>query len=155
MTTDIAKQQKTDKRMQISEPIKQAINLIVTEGLQMDEAARKANVSTRTLRLALKRPHVLRFLKEAREMLIVPIIAQNPRRLAELRDQNSNLGAAVRAAVAIEGLADSSAAMDARKAAPGVSIVILQQAPQHNQQKPGVTIDLTATPPTQGGEDGR
>ena len=82
MTNDVAKPQKTDRRKLIAEPIQQAIRLIVTEGLQMDEAAKQANVSTRTLRLALKRPHVLRFLKEEREMLMVPIHAQNPRRLS-------------------------------------------------------------------------
>ena len=91
MPNEVGKHQRTDRRMQISEPLKHALSLIVSDGLQMDEAAKQANISTRSLRLALKRKHVLAFLKEARQVFVEHISAQNPRRLAELRDQSVNL----------------------------------------------------------------
>lgn len=142
MTNEITKPRKTDRRMQISEPLKQALDLIVTDGLQMDEAARQANISTRSLRLSLKRPHVLAYLKQARDVFIAHISSQNPRRLAQLRDQDANMAAAVQAARVIETLSETSNPGGAsERNRPGVIVQIISAPPA--PQSPGVMIDVT------------
>lgn len=62
-----------------------ACKAIVWEGQELDQAASSAGLTTRALRLALQRPHVLAFLKEEREVLLAVARAQNIHHAIEVR----------------------------------------------------------------------
>lgn len=112
------------KRLRIGRKLRQVLDLMVFEGDDMAEAARKANTSTRAIRKALERRHVLAYLRARREVLRASICAGNPRRLGAIRDQNKNLSAAVRAVTALERQELAEAAASRAAVAPGIVIVI-------------------------------
>jgi hypothetical protein len=87
----------------------------------------KAGLTVRNMRLAMKRPHVLRYLRHERDVLLASYVAQNPRRLAALRDQSTNMAAAVRAAATLEMMHDNPAARGGASAPllPGLVIQIV------------------------------
>jgi hypothetical protein len=106
--------------------LKVACDAIVHDGLYWDQAAVRAGLSVRTMRLAMKRPHVLQYLRRERDVLLASYVAQNPRRLAELRDQSVNMAAAVRAAATLETMHDAPASRGAAgEPMPGLVIRIV------------------------------
>ncbi len=105
--------------------LKAACDAIVHEAKPWNEAAVQAGLTVRSMRLALERPHVLAYLRTAKEVLRQSLCAANPRRLAELRDQSANPAAAVRAAVALEQLVGGVAAPGSAVQAPGLVIVVM------------------------------
>jgi hypothetical protein len=144
----------------VSGRLKIALDLMTWEGLQWDEAALKANLTVRAMRLALKRPHVLKYLRAERGVLLASASGQNLHALARLRDQEENKAAAVQAARTLEGLASEQFGPVSRgigggaragylidlsdDQSPGVVIQIINSpAPQ---QQPGEMIDVTPNP---------
>lgn len=123
--------------------LRDACDAIVHEGMSWDKAAVKAGLTVRTMRLALERPHVLRHLREQKEVLRLSLVAQNPRRLAQLRDQDENKSAAVNAARALENTGDDQNAPGARPMTPGLTIIIHNRAtaPGTSMPTPGIVID--------------
>jgi hypothetical protein len=110
--------------------VQAACDLIVHQGIEWDQAAVKVGLTVRAMRLALKRPHVLAYLKQEKLVLLASITAQNPRRLAQLRDQNSNPAASVRAAVALDQMMEGGAGSLGRPTmAPGSTIQIVNAIP--------------------------
>jgi hypothetical protein len=109
MTNDLATKPETDaaksRPMRVTGKLKAVCDAMVWEGLRWDTAALKLNFRTRSMRLAMQRPHVLRYIAAQRRVLLAQSSGQNLHRLGELRDQNSNPAAAVQAARALEGLA--------------------------------------------------
>src|SRR5205814_1925198 len=101
---------KIDRRTQISPQLKAALDSMIEQGLQFDEAAVKQKMTVRAMRLALKRPNVIRYLREARHVFLTHVGAANIRRLRDLRDQDDNRNAAVAAARTIEGLIEDNPA---------------------------------------------
>jgi hypothetical protein len=89
----------------VSGRLKAALDDMTWNGTAWEEAARKANLTVRAMRLALKRPQVLRYLRHERGVLLASASGQNLHALAKLRDQDENKAAAVQAARALEGLA--------------------------------------------------
>ena len=81
---------------------------MVEDGLMWDQAAVKAGMHVRSMRLALKKSRVLTYLKQARQIFLASVGAGNLRRLAQLRDQDDNRNAAVAAARTIEGLIETT-----------------------------------------------
>jgi hypothetical protein len=110
LTTSAAKPPKIDRRTQISPQLKAALDSMVEDGLQFDEAAVKQKMTVRAMRLALKRPNVIKYLREARYVFLAHVGAANIRRLRDLRDQDENRAAAVAAARTIEGLIEDTSA---------------------------------------------
>ena len=82
--------------------LKHALDLMTWEGVPWNEAALKAGLSTRTMRLALKKSHVLKYLRAERGVLMAQASASTFHRLDELMRQDENRGAAVAAARTIE-----------------------------------------------------
>jgi hypothetical protein len=120
------------------------------------------------MRLALKRPNVIRYLREARQVFLTHVGAANIRRLRDLRDQDENRNAAVGAARTIEGLIEDTSANGLGIGRPragwaidlgedqraGVVIQIVNSPGR--QQAPGDdAIDVSSLPPREGGKDGR
>jgi hypothetical protein len=95
------------RRGQVTGALKLACDAIVHEKLSWEEAADKAGLKRRTLRLALEKRHVSDYIKAEREVLLTAICAQNPKRLAEIRDQDDNRAAAVRAVSELEAMRSS------------------------------------------------
>lgn len=129
----------------VSGRLKAACDDMVWNATPWEEAARKANLTVRAMRLAMKRPQVLAYLKRERGVVLAHITLQNPHRLAELRDQDENRAAAVQAARALEALTEGDRPMsDAPSERPGVVIQIIQ--PAVRARAPGITIDMTPNP---------
>ncbi|MGV7215900.1 hypothetical protein [Bradyrhizobium sp. UFLA05-112] len=125
----------------VSGRLKAACDDMVWNGTPWEEAATKANLTVRAMRLAMKRPQVLAYLKAERGVVLAQLTLQNPRRLAELRDQNENRAAAVQAARALEAISEADGPRgDSPNDRPGVVIQIIGAAPAG---APGVSIDVT------------
>jgi hypothetical protein len=123
---------------QVSGRLKAAIDLMTWHGKPYDEAAKAAGLTTRALRMALEKEHVLRYMRSQRRALLA---SEGPRtiiRLTELRENSTNMNAAVAASRTILSIADD----DARRAGPG-----------HGATQPGFVIvcrgDVDVHPPPQ------
>jgi hypothetical protein len=79
----------------VSGRLKTALDDMIENGTPWDEAAPKANLTVRAMRLALKRPVVLKYLRQERHVLLARMSPQNLHALAKLRDQDDNKAAAV------------------------------------------------------------
>jgi hypothetical protein len=135
----------TDRRLKITGKLKTALDLMVwgnTDGIPLDydDAARTANLTARSMRRALERPHVRMYLRQQRDVFRASISARVIFRLDELARQNDNRGAAVSASRAILQL-DEEAETRPRslhQVVPGLVLVI--NAPSSATPKP---IDVT------------
>jgi hypothetical protein len=140
--------------------LKAVCDLMVWEGMPWNDAAQKMNFRTRSMRLAMERPHVLKYLTAQRRVLLAQSSGQNLHRLGKLRDQDSNPAAAVQAARALEALAveaqggaSASGASSGRAGwvidlgseptAPGLVIHVHHPAPAPDA---GLMIDVTPNP---------
>ena len=89
----------------VSGRLKAALDDMVWNATPWEEAAKKANLTVRAMRLAMERPHILAYLRAGRRVRLATMSPKNLQRLGELRDQDDNSTAAVQAAKALEGLA--------------------------------------------------
>jgi hypothetical protein len=147
----------------VSGKLKTALDDMCWNGTPWDEAARKVNFRVRSMRMAMGKPHVLKYLRLQRGVVLAQASSRNLQRLGELRDQDINMAAAVQAARALEGLATeqfspvvqgygrrgSGYVIDlSEDQKPGVVIVINNPAPP----RPGDdALDITPTIPVQRG----
>lgn len=116
---------KRDRSAEISPKLRVCLDAMIERGLELQDAAKEGGMTSRGLRLSLSRLAVKTYLKRARAEFISSIRASNPKRLRELRDQESNPAAAVRAAVAIEQLAEQEERDGvAHRWEPGITIII-------------------------------
>jgi hypothetical protein len=129
-TTEVAPMKRpptqvASKPGQVTGRLAHAISLMVERGTPWDEAAVKAGLTVRSMRLSLQKRHVLAHLWRERQVFLAGICAANPRRLAEIRDSDRNLAASVRAVSELESMAGSpSAQVAATQTSPGLTIVI-------------------------------
>jgi hypothetical protein len=105
-----------------------ACRRIVHEGEELDEAAHAADLTTRTLRLALAKPHVIAWVKAEREVFRAYVSAQNIHHAKKMRDTSGNAMAKLGAMKLIEQIGDDAPASSAQSA-PGMVIVVVNQAP--------------------------
>jgi hypothetical protein len=121
----------------VSGRLKAALDDMTWNGTPWEEAAVKANLTVRAMRLAMKRPAVLKYLRAERGILLASASAQNLHALAKIRDQGENRAAAVQAARALEGLASEQFGETGRPGSGSRAgyLIDLSDAP-----KPGVTI---------------
>jgi hypothetical protein len=143
----------------VSGRLKSALDDMIENGTPWDHAAPKANLTVRAMRLALKRPVVLKYLRQERHVLLARMSPQNLHALAKLRDQDENKAAAVQAARTLEGLASevyggAGSGMGGPRAGylidlsdeqrPGVVIQIINPPARDPQgPQPGAVIDVT------------
>jgi hypothetical protein len=92
----------------VSGRLKAALDDMTWNGTAWEEAARKANLTVRAMRLAMKRPAVLKYLRAERGVLMAQASAATFHRLNELMHQDENRGAAVAAARTIEGMTNEA-----------------------------------------------
>lgn len=118
---------KQPKRARIGKKLQTAIDAIVFEGADLQAAAQTAKTSTRVLRRALERRHVLAHLKRRREVLRTSARGSNIRRLVEIRDAANNMPA-VQAIRELERMDDGDEIAAAARRSPGVVILVTGNA---------------------------
>jgi hypothetical protein len=118
-------------QLRITPRVKRAIELIVHECKPWHEAAIETGMTTRNMRLALERPHVMAYYKQQLKVLRDCRAARNIHRLCEIADAENNMPA-VNAIKALEQLSDEQT-NNKQTTAPGVTIRI---------------VNVTATPAT-------
>lgn len=144
------------RRLTIRRKLKTALDLMVwgdKENVphEWDAAARAVNFNVAAMRKALERPHVRAYLNAQRTYCRDAIAAKNPRRLAQLRDQDENRGAAVKAIQVMEGFGaeDHGRAPGGTLTLPGLTIQIINPPPALTPARHGVTIDVDPMPTRQ------
>jgi len=142
MTNDLTTKPSADDTKslpkRVTGKLKAVCDAMVWDGMRWDEAAMKMNFRTRSMRMAMQRPHVLRYIAAQRRVLLAQSSGQNLHRLGELRDQDSNPAAAVQAARALEALA-----IEARGGPGGGALA--------GGPRAGYIIDLSGEQPTTAG----
>jgi hypothetical protein len=145
----------------VSGRLKSALDDMIENGTPWEQAAVKSNLTVRAMRLALKRPATLKYLRQERHVLLARMSPQNLHALAKLRDQEENKAAAVTAARSLEAMAsevygEGGGGMGGARAGylidlsdeprrAGVVVVIQPREQQQpaDQRRPGVMIDIT------------
>jgi hypothetical protein len=133
---------KVDKRERISPRLRHALDLMVwgdQNGKPLDypDAGRAVNMSARSMRKALEKYHVRKYLMEQKQVLRACLTSKSLWRLDEIATQRSNMNAAVNAIKAIDG--DEAAHAQSSAVAPGVVVRIVNiTAPA----APDPTIDI-------------
>lgn len=137
-------------RKQIRGKLKAALDAMVWQGQDWDEAARNINLTTAAMRKALGKPHVLAYLKHEREVFRSSMGGKTLVRLAELRDQDENRNAAVKACQVLEQLGETDSARGAAAGmprVPGMIIVIQTGSAQARSLPPVIDHDERGPPP--------
>jgi hypothetical protein len=133
----------------VSGRLKIALDDMIERGTPWEQAGVKANLTVRAMRLALKRPVVIQYLRDARRVWLSSATGENLNALARLRDQNSNMAAAVTAAKTLEGLATE-------QFEPG-SIAIGQPAAGYvidlSDERSGLSVRIVSPMPRRHGDD--
>lgn len=131
-----------NKRLKIGAKLRVAIDAIVFDGKPMDEAAKTANCTVRSIRRAFEKAHVLAYLKRRREVLRSSACGSNIHRLTQIRDAADNMPA-VNAIKMLEQIGEAeSMGSIAHRVAPGLTIVVVQQPAA---QAPQPTISAAYT----------
>lgn len=116
---------KKNRPLRISPKLREAIDCSITEGLPWSEAAVKCGLTTRAMRMALGKAHVIRYIQEKTAQFRVEISTRDVFRLAELRDQNENKVAAVNSIRLLRQLGDEDVRpLHTRNVTPGVVVII-------------------------------
>ena len=105
--------------------VKQAVELMVWHGKPFDQAAAEAGLTTRAMRLALAKPHVMAFYRAEMQVLRSSHEPRSIIRLAEIRDAANNMPAVQAAKHLLER--DQPNTSSSNAASPGVTIRILNQ----------------------------
>ena len=105
--------------------LKSALELMVDDGLRINEAAETVGMTTHAIREAFGKPHVLAFVRKRKQQLRESVSARNITRLAEIRDAADNMPA-VQAIKLLEEMGDEHAMRSQGvSASPGVTIRIV------------------------------
>lgn len=92
----------------VSGKLKQALDLMIWEGLKRADAAGKAGLSDHGMRAALKKPHVLAYFNAELASLRQSLRAKNIHRLDGIADDSPNQMAKVQAIRTLEQLTDAA-----------------------------------------------
>lgn len=130
------------KRLKIGSKLRCAIQAMVWDGLPLNEAAQKANLTTAAVRQALSKSHVLQYLKSEKEVLRSSVNTRNITRLAEIRDAADNMPA-VNAIKVLEELGEDSGNSGAHQRSAGL-VIVIQNTPM--QPTAPITIDGATIP---------
>ena len=108
VSTQQGKQVDKSPKNGIGGRLKAALDDMVWNGTKWDEAAWKANLTVRSMRMSMQKAHVLRYIRAQRGVLLAQSSAQTFHRLSELRDQDENRNAAVAAARTLEAMTNEA-----------------------------------------------
>jgi hypothetical protein len=94
------------KRLGVTGKLKIAIEAMVWDGLKREEAAAKAGLADNSVRVALRKSHVLRHYHDELAALRNSLRARNTHVLAGITEKSDNDAARVKAVQVLEGMAD-------------------------------------------------
>jgi hypothetical protein len=119
------------KRARLSNKLKSALDDMVWNGAPFDEAARAASYSVQSMRKALNRRHVLRYLREQKQVMRESVSAGNILTLREIRDRGSNDMARVKSVQVLEAMGDVEHTRlgSGEPSQPGLTIQIITSSP--------------------------
>jgi len=125
----------------ITPRVKQAIDAMVNDGADYQQAAKQVGLTSYALRLAFGKPHVLAHYKQQLKVFRDCRAARNIHRLCEIADADNNMPA-VNAIKALEMLGDEQT-NNKQTTSPGVTIRIVNVSatPQQHEQ---TTIEANA-----------
>ena len=126
----------------ITKRVKDAIDAIVERGIAYNEAAAESGLTTRAMRLALERPHVLSYLRGQLKVLRDARTPRNFHRLCAIADAADNLPA-VHAIRALELLSEDQAARRSDTPTPGVVLNIVHASSLVQPITPTKVIDVS------------
>jgi hypothetical protein len=134
----------------VSGRLKVALDEMIEQGTPWEQAAVKSNLTVRAMRLALKRPAVIRYLRDARRVWLSSATGENLHALARVRDQDSNQAAAVQAARSLEALASEQFGGPGTIAAgqPAAGYVI-----DLSDETTGLSVRISSHPPRRQGDE--
>jgi hypothetical protein len=121
----------------ITRRVKDAIDAIVERGIAYNEAAAESGLTTRAMRLALERPHVLSYLKQQLKVLRDARAPRNFHRLCAIADAAENLPA-VHAIRALELLSEEQTSRRSDSPTPGVVLNIIASPAPIDTPKPQI-----------------
>jgi hypothetical protein len=134
----------------VSGRLKAALDDMIEQGTPWEQSAVKSNLTVRAMRLALKRPAVIRYLRDARRVWLSSATGQNLHAMARVRDQDNNQAAAVQAARSLEALASEQfggpGAVAAGQATAGYVIDL-------SDERTGLSVRITSPIPRRPGDD--
>jgi hypothetical protein len=139
----------TDERQRIPKGrTREAIDLMVFDGLDRDTAAARVGMKVQSLRAALHLATVKRYYAQQLDVLRSSERARNIHRLVAIRDAADNMPA-VQAIKTLEQLEDEArVSSSGLQRAPGLQIVIVQAAsPQLPQSRAPLVIDAEVPAP--------
>ena len=112
-----------DKKLRVGNAVKRAIEAMVWQGLDYAAAAKEAGITTRAMRLAMGKPHVVQYLNAEKQVLRSSAGPRNIQRLMQIRDAADNMPA-VNAIKALEEIGSDAAISSQRQSAPGIVFII-------------------------------
>lgn len=136
-------------RNRVTGKLKTAIDLMVWQGLRHTEAAAKAGLAAVSIRAALRKPHVLQYLRAENAALRASVQSRDLHRLDDIADNSKNDMARVTAIKTIERIADLAEQESGRPgaASPGVVIQIINAPEQKIISRPETIIEQAPFPP--------
>jgi hypothetical protein len=129
----------------ITPRVRSAIDAIVERGIAYNEAAAEVGLTTRAMRLAFEKPHVLSYLQQQLKVLRGAREPRNFHRLCSIADSDTNLMASVNAIRTLQMLGDEQTNRPSAPS-PGVTIRIVNvaQMPPPSDIKAPRIIDADA-----------
>lgn len=92
-STDLAITDEPKRKDGITSRVRHAVELMIWDAKPFDEAASAVGLSTRAMRLALKKPAVVALFKAEQQVLLESMGPANIHRLAAIRDKAENMPA--------------------------------------------------------------
>jgi hypothetical protein len=121
-------QERKNRALKVKGKLREAIDLIVFEGADLQTASSKSGLTSYTLRQAFARPHVIAHLKARREVLRESLCGSNILRLGQIRDAANNMPA-IQAIRDLEGIGERQhSAASGASASVGLTIRIINQS---------------------------
>lgn len=136
-----------DKRRRprgLTRPIRIAIDAMIFSRCKRADACKQAGITERALYLALEKMEVAAYWKRQTDVLRTGERAQNIHRLTDVRDQEDNRAASVKAVQVLEQLDTDAAARPAMPQQPG--FVVIVQAPGATPAPPMVDVSPRSAP---------
>jgi hypothetical protein len=135
---------KPSKPKPVSPKLATALRAMIHDGLELHDAAERAEISTFRLRQSLENPHVLQFIRAEKQMRLESVRLGNINDLARIKAGDG--AAAVSAIRMLEEMATDRAALAASQTVttPGVTINIINGLADQRQTDEGLLVQPTA-----------
>jgi predicted DNA-binding protein (UPF0251 family) len=118
------------QRLKLTRKVREAIDLMVWNGLKREEAALQVQMKDNSLYVALTRPDVKTYYLNQCEVLRTSGRARRIHRLEAMLEQDANKAAVINAALALESIGNDQASVNAQQThSPGVVIQIINSGP--------------------------